>query len=81
MPTAVDSANLSETVSNNVRMYAAKRRLTHADLAAHMTAQGFKMKRAGVSAITGHRRQRISVDETAAFARIFDVDFADMLNA
>jgi len=76
-----EETDLSTTVADNVRMYAAKRRLTHEALAAHMTAQGFPMKKAGIAAITGHRRQRISVDETAAFAKIFGVEFADMLDA
>lgn len=74
-----DPIGLSYTVANNVRMYAAKRRLNHETLAAQMTAQGFPMKRAGIAAITGQRRLRVSVDETAAFARIFDVSFEDML--
>ena len=80
MPVAtVDPTGLSYTVANNVRMYAAKRRLNHETLAAQMTAHGFPMKRAGIAAITGQRRQRISVDEAAAFARIFGVTLDDML--
>ena len=70
---------LSSAVAENVRKYAYLEGLTHEELAAHMTSKGHAMKKASISAITGGRRMNISVDETAAFAEIFDVPFEDML--
>lgn len=72
---------LSEAVAQNVRKYAYLGDLTHEELAAHMTSRGFPMKKASISAITGGRRMAISVDETAAFAEIFELPFEDMLIA
>lgn len=66
-------------VSSNVRGYAAKNKVTQEEIADAMTANGVAMERHTVASICGGRRQSISVDETAAFAEVFGVDFWDMV--
>lgn len=66
-------------VSSNVRAFAAKRKISQAEIADRMTESGIPMERHTIASICGGRRQAISVDEAAGFAEVFEVDFWDMV--
>jgi transcriptional regulator with XRE-family HTH domain len=75
----MSQGELTAIVSSNVRGFAAKNKLSQEEIAEAMTELGVPMKRHTVASICGGRRGEISVDEAAAFARVFEVDILDML--
>lgn len=70
---------VTKVVSSNVRAFAAKRKLSQEQIAAGVTQAGVPMQRHTVASICGGRRGQISVDEAAAFAKVFNVDILDMV--
>lgn len=72
---------ITAAVAANVRAYAAKRKLTQAEIADGVTKAGVPMARHTVASICGGRRTEVSVDEAYAFARVFGVDLLDMVEA
>lgn len=70
----------SQTVAANVRALAAKRRMSHTEIAAQMGEEGVPMGVHTVRSIVGGRRDHVTVDEAAAFARVFGTDTFEMLS-
>jgi hypothetical protein len=72
---------VTAAVASNVRALSAKRKMTHEDVAVAMTKAGVPMKRHTIASICGGRRTEVSVEEATAFAKVFDVDLYDMVDA
>lgn len=71
---------VSMTVASNIRSFAAKRRMGHAEIATKMSEEGVPMGVHTIRSIVGGRRDHVTVDEMAAFARVFGTDVDEMLS-